>query len=90
MKVMAREGLPNCDPALLNSGKSALIDGLLMLLVCHAFIVRGRRIKDFAFRVPEVISCDGGLIPQFRVQYRSNYWILRLGTPLADRLRPPP
>ena len=33
MKVMAGEGLPHFDPALLDSGKSAAIDGLLMLLV---------------------------------------------------------
>ena len=51
VKVMAGEGLPHFDPALLDSGKSAAINGLLMLLVCHALIIRDLRSETLLPRI---------------------------------------
>jgi hypothetical protein len=61
-----------------------------MLLVCHAPIIRGQRLRDLAFRLPGYsLRAQGGLIPLARIQYRSNQWNLRLGEqPLARGLRP--
>jgi hypothetical protein len=72
MKIMTRQGLPYFNPALLDSGKSATVNSLVMLLVCHPFVICSCCVKDFAFRIPPVPFVKGGLILLAKVQYRSN------------------
>jgi hypothetical protein len=52
MKAMAGEDLPHLRPALLDSGKSAAIHGLLMLRVRHALIIRDLCLRNLASRHP--------------------------------------
>jgi hypothetical protein len=60
---MAGKGLPHFEPAPLASRKSAAIYGLLMLLMCHALIIRDPSLRTVIPGINRLPGSSAGATP---------------------------